>query len=173
MAIKIVTFEDKQNLTTNENIPRINKVTDDDVNELKDVSNANANNAGDLANLNTSNKNSLVDAINEPLMRVLWENNNVSNMTSGAPINLSSSDYDMILWVYSLSVTNSQNHSISACLKGKNCILDTRTGSSNISVYRLLTYIDDTTYKVGNGYQNAGVNDGNAIPLMAIGIKLY
>lgn len=128
---------------------------------------------GEVNSLDTNSRDSLVDAINEPLMRVLWENNNVSNMTSGAPINLSSSDYDMLLWVFALSVSNSQNHSISACVKGKNCILDTRTGDSNIYVYRLLTYVDDTTYKVGNGYQNAGVNDGNAIPLMAIGIKLY
>lgn len=65
MAIKNVTFEDKQNLTTNENIPRTNKVIDDDINQLKDVANTNANKAGDLELLNTTDKDSLVDSINE------------------------------------------------------------------------------------------------------------
>ena len=65
MALKLVTFEDKQNLSTNESIARINKVTDDDINQLKDVANTNANNAGDMEQLNTTDKSSLVNAINE------------------------------------------------------------------------------------------------------------
>ena len=77
MAIKLVQFEDKENIDTNPDLPRINKVTDDDVNELKDVSNANANNAGDLANLNTSNKNSLVEAINELSYNMITNGNPV------------------------------------------------------------------------------------------------
>ena len=65
MAIKTVTFDDKQNLNTNSGIARINKVIDDDINQLKDVANTNANNIGNLENLNTTDKSSLVNAINE------------------------------------------------------------------------------------------------------------
>lgn len=104
--------------------------------------------------------------------KILWENKNIGKLTSGTKINLESDNYDIIFWVFALSVTSIDSQAISACLKGKNCILDTRTSSSNIYVYRLLTCLDDTTYQVGNGFQNAGTNDENAIPLMAIGFTL-
>lgn len=64
MAIKTVTFDDKQNLNTNSDIARINKVIDDDINQLKDVANTNANNIGNLEELSTTDKSSLVNAIN-------------------------------------------------------------------------------------------------------------
>lgn len=67
MAIKTVTFEDKQNFETKPEIPRINKITDEDINELKDVADTNANNIGDLEQLNTIDNSSLVNAINEAL----------------------------------------------------------------------------------------------------------
>lgn len=35
MALNLVTFDDKKNLNTNPDIPRINKVIDEDINELK------------------------------------------------------------------------------------------------------------------------------------------
>lgn len=65
MAIKTVTFDDKSNMSTNPDIPRINKVIDDDINQLKDVTNTNATNIGDTNNLSTSDKSSLVNSINE------------------------------------------------------------------------------------------------------------
>lgn len=64
MAIKLVQFEDKENLNTNPQLPEINKVIDSNMNELKGVANTNANNIGDLKNLNTIGKESLVEAIN-------------------------------------------------------------------------------------------------------------
>lgn len=74
MALNLVTFEDKQNLSTNESIARINKITDDDMNELKDVANSNANNIGDLEQLNTTDKSSLVNSINETINYVSLNN---------------------------------------------------------------------------------------------------
>ncbi len=67
MAIKTVTFDNKSNMSTNSDIPRINKVIDDDINQLKDVANTNATNIGDTSNLSTSDKSSLVNSINELL----------------------------------------------------------------------------------------------------------
>ena len=46
MAIKLVQFEDKENINTNPDLPRINKVTNEDINELKDTINNNANELG-------------------------------------------------------------------------------------------------------------------------------
>lgn len=65
MAIKLVQFQNKENLNTNPQLPEINKVIDSNMNELKDVANTNANNVGNLENLNTTDKSSLVNAINE------------------------------------------------------------------------------------------------------------
>lgn len=76
MAIKTVTFEDKQNLNTNPDIARINKVIDEDINELKDVANTNANNIGDLSSL--QDFSSLVEAINS--LPEITETNNGLNI---------------------------------------------------------------------------------------------
>lgn len=65
MALKLVTFQDKENMNTEQDVPRINKVIDDDMNQLKNVANTNAKNVGNLENLNTTDKSSLVNAINE------------------------------------------------------------------------------------------------------------
>ena len=63
MAIKLVTFDNKVNLNTEQDVPRINKVIDDDMNQLKNVANTNANNLGDMEQLNNPS-DSLVGALN-------------------------------------------------------------------------------------------------------------
>lgn len=104
---------------------------------------------------------------------VLWKNNNiVANFPEGTQIKLANNNYDLIIWVFSTSVAGSNNNSISANLKGNNCILNGYTTSSNISVRRQLAYVDDTTYKAGDGYGGAGIDNNNAIPVMAIGFTL-
>lgn len=103
---------------------------------------------------------------------LLWKNNNITNFPEGIQIKLANNNYDVIIWVFSTSVGGSNNNLISANLKGNNCILNGATASSNISVRRQLTYVDDTTYKAENGYGNLGVDDNNAIPVMAIGFTL-
>lgn len=103
---------------------------------------------------------------------LLWKNNNITNFLEGTQIKLANNNYDVIIWVFSTSVGGSNNNLISANLKGNNCILNGATASSNISVRRQLTYVDDTTYKAENGYGNLGVDDNNAIPVMAIGFTL-
>lgn len=103
---------------------------------------------------------------------LLWKNNNITNFPEGTQIKLANNNYDVITWVFSTSAGGSNNNLISANLKGNNCILNGATASSNISVRRQLTYVDDTTYKAENGYGNLGVDDNNAIPVMAIGFTL-
>ena len=103
---------------------------------------------------------------------LLWKNDNITNFPAGTQIKLASSKYDLIIWLFVTSAGGATNHLVSGCLKGNNCILNGRTVSSNISVRRQLTYVDDTTYQTEDGYGNAGIDDNNAIPLMAIGFTL-
>lgn len=128
---------------------------------------------GNLNNLKTNNKSSLVDSVNESLMRTLWKNTDYTSMDSGTTITLSSSDYDIILWVFSTSVSGVHNQSISGCYKGENCVLDARTAVSNTHVQRTLTYVSDTSYRAEQGYGDTREDNNNAIPIAAIGIKLY
>ena len=102
--------------------------------------------------------------------KVLWENTSKTSMFEGTEINLSNDDYDMLLWVFATSVNGIQNNSLSACMKGDNCILYSSTVSSNVQVRRQLNYVNDTKYTVSNGYAK-DPDYNNAIPLCCIGIK--
>lgn len=103
---------------------------------------------------------------------LLWNNNNITDFPKGTQIKLDNNNYDLIIWIFSTSVTGSNSNLVSSNLKGNNCILNGATVSSNISARRQLTYVDDTTYRAENGYGNSGVDDNNAIPVMAIGFTL-
>lgn len=103
---------------------------------------------------------------------LLWKNNNITNFPEGTQIKLANNNYDVIIWVFSTSVGGSNNNLISANLKGNNCILNGATARTNTSVRRQLTYVDDVTYEAENGYGISGVDDNNAIPVMAIGFTL-
>ena len=102
--------------------------------------------------------------------KILWENTSKTSMLEGTEINLSSDDYDMLLWVFATSVIGIQNNDISVCMKGNNCILFSSTVVSNIQVRRELNYVNDTKYIASNGYAGEG-DENNAIPLYCIGIK--
>lgn len=102
--------------------------------------------------------------------KILWENTSKTPMYEGTEINLSSNDYDMLLWVFSISVSGIKNNSISACMKGSNCILYSSTVNTNFQVRRQLTYVNDTKYTATVGYGIGGEDSYNAIPLYAIGI---
>lgn len=103
---------------------------------------------------------------------ILWKNNNITSFPAGTQIKLANNNYDLIIWIFSTSVGGKTNHLVSGCLKGNNCIFNGATTSSNTSVRRRLTYVDDTTYQAEDGYGNAGIDDNNAIPVMAIGFTL-
>ena len=50
MGFKKITFENKENINTNSEIPRINKIIDDDINEIKDVVNTNVESLESILN---------------------------------------------------------------------------------------------------------------------------
>lgn len=95
MAIQTITFENKQYLNQNADIPAINKVQDTDMNEIKAVVNNNANNIGDLTNLETSDTSSLVNAINSNLPVILYDNSTGTD-SSTITLNDVASNYSMI-----------------------------------------------------------------------------
>lgn len=99
-----ITFENKEFLYENANIPDKNKIKDSDINALKNGVNTNESNIGNLSSLNTTDKSSIVNAINElveqntystsetiigtwenkPLYRKIVEINGLPNNTSTA-----------------------------------------------------------------------------------------
>ena len=134
----------------------------------KNIKNEETNSKTDVYSCNYVN-----NLENNLTIKILWENTSKTSMADGTVINLSSSDYDMLLWVYSTSVGGLQNNSLSGCMKGNNCILYSSTVASNIQIRRQLSYVTDTRYTASSGYANSGEDNNNAIPLYCIGIKLF
>lgn len=97
MAVKTITYEDKQYLNQNADIPAINKVQDTDMNEIKSVVN---NNATELTNV----INAEVYSTNEVKTNKIWINGKpiyrkiiTGTKSSGwTDISLSNINYDTI-----------------------------------------------------------------------------
>lgn len=95
---------------------------------------------------------------------VLWTNPNPSTaISTDTSITLSSSDYDLILWVFRVSISNNQTDS-DFSLKGYGL----RHYIGN--VYRTIARNSDTSYTI-NASSDASYNNA-AIPLYAIGYKI-
>ena len=95
---------------------------------------------------------------------ILWTNPNPSTaISANTSITLSSSDYDLILWVFRVSISNNQTDS-DFSLKG----YGVRHYIGN--VYRTITRNSDTSYTI-NASSDAAYNNA-AIPLYAIGYKI-
>lgn len=60
-----ITYQDKEAMNVNTDIPDINKCNASDMNEIKKVVNANYEDVGDIADLKTEDMSSVVNAINE------------------------------------------------------------------------------------------------------------
>lgn len=105
------------------------------------------------------------------LRKVLWTNSNPSQeMGTGKLINLSSSDYDELEWVFAYSTT--ANNAISVnCLKGMNITVITMGYNSPTLIRRVINYVSDTQYSTMNGKFGDADNATMLIPLSVIGIK--
>lgn len=105
------------------------------------------------------------------IRKVLWTNSNPSQeMGADVPINLSSSDYDELEWVFAYSTTADNNFSVS-CLKGKNITAVTVGYNDGTLIRRICDYVSDTQYK--SRVAKWGTVDSNThiIPVSVIGIK--
>lgn len=247
-----ITYDNKVNLNTNADIPRINKVTDEDLNEIKNVVNANAvlnslseiglsefttldaivtavpngktlqlylsdDNASTLygtsggtgnlptniAGLLTVQKNSennwvyityktnlsVFDNDKAGIFytskftvyrdwvklsnaeQVLWSNPNPSGLVDATyVINLSSSDYDELRWIFTYSNSTNNQYSVS-CLKGAN-VLGIEIGYNNPTlIRRIIDYVSDTQYKCRMAMFGDAESAEHIIPIAVIGIK--
>lgn len=105
------------------------------------------------------------------LRKVLWTNSNPSQeMGADVVINLSSSDYDELEWLFAYSTTAGNNFSVS-CLKGKNIMAVTVGYNDATLIRRIFDYVNDTQYK--SRVAKWGTVDSNThiIPIEIIGIK--
>ena len=151
MAISTITYANKADINVNSNVPDTNKVKANDMNEIKSVVNA------------------CVNQVNGLTGGILWTNPNPSSEFYPGNVSLSSSNYDMVLWI--ARTAGNEDYIISAySIKGFGtrlinvALTNTRT--------RIINYVSDTTYSIENGYRQDGTEaPGALIPLYAIGIK--
>lgn len=108
-------------------------------------------------------------------IKLLWENSNPTINFSAQNITLSSSDYDLLLFIYATNTNNTQQQS-NIIKKGKGTFVSWCYYSAAlravVSVNREINWIDNTTMQIANATSNGNsANDAN-IPIAFYGIKL-
>lgn len=95
-----ITYDNKVNLDTNADIPRINKVIDEDLNEIKNVVNENDDNVGNLSDLDTTDKSNIVKSINEinsKSMQITELYSGTATSTTTVTLSDNYDNYDMVV----------------------------------------------------------------------------
>lgn len=123
-------------------------------------------------------------------IKKLWENSNPSANISTGTINLSSSDYDFLIFEVASASYNLGKRQTLIAKKGESLqptFMDNEgyyntSGDSIFRTYRNITYNNDTTYNIGQTQarnwlsQNSAVNrtgfNDCVIPLFVFGVKL-
>lgn len=128
---------------------------------------------------NETNKAPSVRAVNDTKGKILWTNLNPTEEFTNQTIKLSSSDYDYLIIIW---YTGGNNFDSTIIPKGRTTIMQTMIGledNTNISArYRNMTYIDDTSYSIEDGYEkllsstSITINNARMIPYKFIGLKL-
>lgn len=126
------------------------------------------NNIGNLTNLETSDKSSIVNSINSLTSKILWTNPSPTSNFASQNITLSSSDYDMLLWIFSTGTSNSQYISFYT-IKGKGVYASWVYNSTFLA--REINYSTDTQYAIGDNKTNGTTNNASTIPQYVIGYK--
>lgn len=165
-----ITYADKTALNVNSSIADINKVNASDMNEIKTVVNGLLSDTRSTDATLGYNTTYINDRI-----KLLWSNDSASSgMTADTNINLSSSDYDLLLWVFCYNTTNLTLQSSTIVAKESSAMLGMIGYSAGALQRRNLNYSSDTKYIATVGVSSAaGINGNNInIPLYCYGIKL-
>lgn len=103
--------------------------------------------------------------------KILWSNPDSSKVVDADyEINLSSSDYDELRWIFTYSTTTDNQFSTN-CLKGMN-VMAVTIGYNNASLMRrIIDYVSPTQYKCRVAMFNNSEAPENVIPVAVIGIK--
>ena len=105
------------------------------------------------------------------MRKVLWTNSNPSQeMGANVLINLSSSDYDELEWIFAYSTSNSNNFSVS-CLKGNSILISIVSYTDGVSLRRIIDRVSDTQYKTRVAKRATADTSAHVIPVKVIGIK--
>lgn len=124
-----------------------------------------------LKNKDNSVLNPKIPRYEKRLRKVLWTNSNPSQeMGADVPINLSSSDYDELEWLFAYSTSNSNNVSIT-CLKGNSLLISMISYADGVSLRRIINRISDTQYKTQIAKRDTSDSSAHVIPIKVIGIK--
>ena len=103
--------------------------------------------------------------------QVLWTNPDPSGLVDGTyVINLSSSDYDELRWIFTYSNTTDNQFSTN-CLKGQNIMVVTIGYNNANLIRRIIDYVSPTQYKCRNARYGASDSAEHIIPIAVIGIK--
>lgn len=106
-----------------------------------------------------------------PAEQVLWSNPNPSGLVDATyVINLSSSDYDELRWIFTYSNTTDNQFSTN-CLKGQNLMTVTIGYNNATLIRRIIDYVSPTQYKCRNARYGASDSAEHIIPIAVIGIK--
>lgn len=116
--------------------------------------------------------------INTEIFTKLWENPNPTSAFAAQTINLSSDDYDFLLWVMKYTGGDTYTYSEIAS-KGSEVLLRT-TGTTaqsyTLTYQRVVSRVSDTEYSIGQNYGQAGngnrsVDNTFNYPLAVYGFK--
>lgn len=110
----------------------------------------------------------------EKKRNLLWENLNPSvGMGTDTIINLTSGDYDELIWFYkyNLSEANSILQMSISCQKGNGVILQGIGYSTNNTIRRIFDRVSDIQYKARIGKNGTEDSADVAIPVCIVGIK--
>lgn len=103
---------------------------------------------------------------------ILWQNQNPTSSFGPQNIQLSSNDYDMLLWVFSRMASTSQIAFTGYSIKGYGVLASTDTPYvGQNSARRGSTYTSDTVYAITDCTANDVIDNSYLIPLYVIGIK--
>lgn len=103
--------------------------------------------------------------------QVLWSNPNPSGLVDATyVINLSSSDYDELRWIFTYSNTTNNQFSTN-CLKGQNVMVVTIGYNNANLIRRIIDYVSPTQYKCRNARYGESDSAEHIIPIVVIGIK--
>ena len=103
----------------------------------------------------------------------LWENPEPTQSYGASTINLSSSDYDMLLIIFNAYASQGQYDS-TIVNKGNNIrlISASYTGTTSQTFLRNISRVSDTNFTVAGAYINGTQNNNALIPYQIYGIKM-
>lgn len=142
-------------------------------------------NASEISVVNDGKAENLDNRLKAMGLKKLWENPNQTSAFNSQNIELSSNDYDYLIWIYKLHIAGSNNKQKSQLtLKGAGSIMDIAhdysPGSNTYYMaeyYRTATYVNDTSFLIADNFvrYNSGstfaTNNNYNIPVAIFGAK--